>query len=73
MPRPTIVRVVEIKRQIDLVAVILSDGKFAFRSKADLTQEQKDEYYSGVLRDVRNPFDSDSAGVAAMEKYYVSN
>jgi len=46
MSRPTIARVVEIKRNIDLVYVILSNGKFAFRSKADLTQEQIDTHWA---------------------------
>jgi len=60
MPRPWIVRVVEIKRQIDLVYVILSNGKYAFRSKSDLTPEQTAGYYDEIRGDCLNPFEQDA-------------
>ena len=68
MSRPTIQRVVEIKRQIDLVFVILSNGAYAFRSKSDLTQEQTDAYYREIAGDVRNPFEGDAEGIANAER-----
>lgn len=65
--KPTIERVVEIKRQIDLVYVILSNGKFAFRSKGDLTPEQTRAYYEEIRGDCLNPFEQDAEAYARID------
>ena len=68
MSHPTIKRVVEIKRQIDLVYVIMSDGTFRFRSKADIPQYLKDQYYSEVAEEVRNPFEQDAENIQRLRQ-----
>ena len=63
---PTIAHVIEIKRQIDLCRVQMTDGTFRFCSKAKLTPEQKIGYYESIRGDCINPFEQDAEAYAAI-------
>jgi uncharacterized protein (DUF3820 family) len=54
MPHPTIVRIGQIKGNIDLAHVVMSDGSYRFRSKADLPEDLVVAYYKELEGEVKD-------------------
>ena len=55
MSKPTIVRIAQIKTNINLAQVVMSDGSVRFSTKQLLPRQMILEYYRQVALDVRNP------------------
>lgn len=55
MSKPTIARIGQIKTNVNLAMVVMSDGSQRFVSKNLLPRQMVLEYYAEVAREVRNP------------------
>lgn len=55
MSKPTIVRIAQIKTNINLAQVVMSDGSVRFSTKQLLPRQMVLEYYRQVALDVKNP------------------
>ena len=55
MSKPTIARIGQIKTNVNLAHVVMSDGTFRFVSKNLLPRQMVLKYYAEVAKEVRNP------------------